>query len=139
MSAVGNNLPATLILYYVEYVLHSPRADMFLLLYFATGILFLPMWVLGSKKFGKKPIWLVSMALNTGAFFGVFFLAPEHNFTRSEHILACSEHILARSEHIFLFLLTKKKCYFFVFGARENVFGARENVFGAKYNARRET
>ncbi|NNK85506.1 MAG: MFS transporter [Desulfobacterales bacterium] len=76
ISAVGNNLPATLILYYVEYVLHSSRADMFLLLYFATGILFLPMWVMGSKKFGKKTIWLVSMALNTGAFFGVFFLGP---------------------------------------------------------------
>jgi len=76
ISAVGNNLPATLILYYVEYVLHSPRADLFLLLYFATGILFLPMWVLGSGKVGKKSVWLTSMALNTGAFFGVFFLGP---------------------------------------------------------------
>lgn len=76
ISAVGNNLPATLILYYVEYVLHSPHADLFLLLYFATGILFLPLWVMGSKKSGKKSMWLGSMALNTGAFFGVFFLGP---------------------------------------------------------------
>jgi glycoside/pentoside/hexuronide:cation symporter, GPH family len=76
ISAVGNNLPATLILYYVEYVLHSARADLFLLLYFASGILFLPLWVLGAQKFEKKPIWLASMALNTGAFFGVFFLGP---------------------------------------------------------------
>jgi GPH family glycoside/pentoside/hexuronide:cation symporter len=76
ISAVGNNLPATLILYYVEYVLHSPRADLFLVLYFATGILFLPLWVMGSKKSGKKAMWLGSMTLNTGAFFGVFFLGP---------------------------------------------------------------
>lgn len=80
ISAIGNNLPATLILYYVEYVLHSPRADLFLLLYFATGILFLPMWVFGAGKAGKKPVWLASMALNTGAFFGVFFLGPGDEF-----------------------------------------------------------
>jgi GPH family glycoside/pentoside/hexuronide:cation symporter len=74
ISAIGNNLPATLILYYVEYVLHSQKADLFLLLYFATGILFLPLWVYWAKKSGKKTAWLASMALNTGAFFGVFFL-----------------------------------------------------------------
>ncbi len=73
ISAVGNNLPATLILYYVEYVLHSPRADLFLLIYFMTGILFLPLWVLGSRKFEKKAMWLTAMAVNTGAFSGVFF------------------------------------------------------------------
>ena len=76
ISAIGNNLPATLILYYVEYVLHSPRADLYLLLYFVTGILFLPLWVAGSGRFGKKAVWLVSMAVNTGAFFWVFFLGP---------------------------------------------------------------
>ena len=80
ISAVGNNLPATLILYYVEYVLHSTRADLFLLLYFATGIIFLPMWVYGSGKTGKKLMWLTSMALNTGAFFGVFLLGPGDEF-----------------------------------------------------------
>ncbi|MEZ4602710.1 MAG: MFS transporter, partial [Desulfobacterales bacterium] len=80
ISAVGNNLPATLILYYVEYVLHSARADLFLLLYFATGIIFLPMWVYGSGKTGKKLMWLTSMALNTGAFFGVFLLGPGDEF-----------------------------------------------------------
>ncbi len=76
ISAVGNNLPATLILYYVEYVLHSPLADLFLFIYFVTGILFLPLWVLGAKKFEKKAMWLAAMAINTGAFSGVFFLGP---------------------------------------------------------------
>ena len=76
ISAIGNNLPATLILYYVQYVLQSDLADFFLLLYFATGILFLPGWIAVSRRSGKKSAWLASMAINTGAFIGVFFLGP---------------------------------------------------------------
>ncbi len=74
ISAIGNNLPATLILFYVQYVLQSPLADMFLLLYFITGILFLPLWIKAAEHFGKKNAWLSAMAINTGAFIGVFFL-----------------------------------------------------------------
>ena len=81
ISAIGNNLPATLILYYVEYVLHSSRADLFLVMYFVTGILFLPLWVAGAKRFEKKSMWLMSMAVNTGAFSGVFFLGPGDELT----------------------------------------------------------
>ena len=76
ISAIGNNLPATLILYYVQYVLKSDLADLFLLIYFASGILFLPGWIMVSRKTGKKFAWLASMAINTGAFIGVFFLGP---------------------------------------------------------------
>ena len=76
IASIGSNLPATLILYYVEYVLESPLADAFLLLYFVTGIIFLPGWILLSRRIGKKAAWLTSMAINTGAFIGVFFLGP---------------------------------------------------------------
>jgi GPH family glycoside/pentoside/hexuronide:cation symporter len=76
VSAVGNNLPATLILFYVEYVLQSRLADLFLMLYFVTGILFLPAWIFISRRTGKKAAWLASMAINTGAFIGVFLLGP---------------------------------------------------------------
>jgi len=76
VSAIGSSLPATLILYYVEYVLRSKMADFFLLLYFATGIVFLPLWVHLAKKIGKKSAWIISMTVNTGAFTGVFFLGP---------------------------------------------------------------
>ena len=76
VSAVGNNLPATLILFYVEYVLESQMADAFLLLYFVTGIVFLPGWIVVARRSGKKKAWLASMAVNTGAFIGVFFLGP---------------------------------------------------------------
>lgn len=76
ISAIGNNLPATLILYYVQYVLRSDMADFFLLLYFVTGIVFLPGWIFISRRTGKKKAWLASMVINTGAFIGVFFLGP---------------------------------------------------------------
>jgi GPH family glycoside/pentoside/hexuronide:cation symporter len=74
IAAFGSNLPATLILYYVQYVLQSTHAEFFLLLYFVAGIVFLPGWVRLSRKLGKKTTWIVSMALNTLAFMGVFFL-----------------------------------------------------------------
>jgi len=76
VAAFGSNLPATLILYYVQYVLRSPYADLFLVLYFVTGILFLPAWIRLAKGIGKKYTWIASMVINTGAFFGVFFLGP---------------------------------------------------------------
>ena len=76
IAAFGSNLPATLILYYVEYVLQSKNADIFLLIYFATGILLLPGWVAIAGKIGKKPTWIMAMVINTGAFMGVFFLGP---------------------------------------------------------------
>jgi GPH family glycoside/pentoside/hexuronide:cation symporter len=76
VAAFGSNLPATLILYYVQYVLRSANADLFLVLYFVTGILFLPGWIRLAKKIGKKYAWITSMVFNTGAFIGVFFLGP---------------------------------------------------------------
>jgi GPH family glycoside/pentoside/hexuronide:cation symporter len=74
ISAFGNQLPATLILFYVQYVLKSDYANFFLVLYFFTGVAFLPLWILVSKKIGKKAAWLISMGINTGAFLGVMFL-----------------------------------------------------------------
>ncbi len=76
VAALGSNLPATLLLYYVQYVLESDRAGLFLVLYFVAGIAFLPGWIALSRRFGKKRAWLAGMAVNTGAFSGVFFLGP---------------------------------------------------------------
>lgn len=54
ISAIGNNLPATLILYYVQYVLQSRYAEAYLRLYFFPGILFLRAWIKIASKVGKK-------------------------------------------------------------------------------------
>lgn len=74
ISALGSNLPASLILYYVQYILESRNADLFLMLYFVTGIAFLPLWIRVSRRLGKKNAWLLSMLINSGAFLGVYFL-----------------------------------------------------------------
>jgi GPH family glycoside/pentoside/hexuronide:cation symporter len=74
ISALGSNLPAALILYYVQYVLGSSHADLFLIAYFMTGIVFLPLWIRIAASIGKKPAWLLSMLINTAAFLGVYFL-----------------------------------------------------------------
>ncbi len=76
ISAIGSNLPATLILYYVQYVLNSSRADLFLLLYLVTGVVLLPAWIALARRIGKKNAWLIAMSVNTGVFLGVFFLGP---------------------------------------------------------------
>jgi GPH family glycoside/pentoside/hexuronide:cation symporter len=55
ISAIGNNLPATLILFNVQYVLESPYADAFLMLYFVTGIVFLPGWVALARHRQEAP------------------------------------------------------------------------------------
>ncbi len=80
IAAIGNNLPATLILYYVEYVLQSTGAELFLALYFIAGVVFLPPWIAVSRRIEKKWAWLAAMAVNTGAFLGVFFLGPGDTF-----------------------------------------------------------
>jgi GPH family glycoside/pentoside/hexuronide:cation symporter len=74
IGAFGSNLPGTLILYYVEYVLESELGDVFLLEYFVTGIVFLPLWVRAAERWGKKQAWIAAMLVNTGAFAGVFTL-----------------------------------------------------------------
>jgi GPH family glycoside/pentoside/hexuronide:cation symporter len=76
IASVGSNLPASLILYYVEYVIGSPLADLFLMIYFVTGIAFMPVWIVLSRRAGKKRAWLTAIFINTAAFFGVFFLGP---------------------------------------------------------------
>jgi GPH family glycoside/pentoside/hexuronide:cation symporter len=71
LAALGSNLPGTLILFYVEYVLESESAELFLLLYLVTGIAFLPLWVRMAAVTDKKTAWLAATAINTGAFLGV--------------------------------------------------------------------
>ena len=76
ISAIGNNLPATLILYYVQYVLKSSFADIFLLIYFVTELCFCPCGFSVPNGMKKKPCGFRPWAVNTGAFSGVFFLGP---------------------------------------------------------------
>ncbi len=76
IGAFGGTLPATLILYYVEYVLgeETAFANLALIVYFLLGFCCLPFWVWLAGKIGKKEAWMGAMLVNTTAFAGVFFL-----------------------------------------------------------------
>lgn len=74
VSAFGAQLPATLILFYVEHVLGSARGPLFLLLYLGVGFLFFPLWIRLARRFEKRAVLVAAMAVNTGAFLGVLTL-----------------------------------------------------------------
>ncbi|GMV41694.1 MAG: sodium:solute symporter [Myxococcales bacterium] len=74
VSAFGSNLPASLIPYYTEHVLHADIVGPIFILYFTVGISFIPLWVRAARRYGKKAAFLVATACNTGAFSFVFFL-----------------------------------------------------------------
>jgi glycoside/pentoside/hexuronide:cation symporter, GPH family len=73
VSALGSNLPPTLIPYYTKYML-GMEPGVFLILYLVPGLLSLPAWVALSNRIGKRDAFLAALAINVGAFFGVFFL-----------------------------------------------------------------
>lgn len=74
IAAIGSSLPATLIPFYVEYVIGDPSVEVFLLLYFITGIVLLPGWVWAARRIGKKWAWISAASINSVTFAGVFFL-----------------------------------------------------------------
>lgn len=68
-NSLANALPATLFLFFVSLVLETPeRTGAFLLLYFISGLVALPVWLYLAKSWGKKKTWIVSMALASLAF-----------------------------------------------------------------------
>lgn len=75
INSFGGTLPATLIFFYVEYVLGDlGGGPYYLIIYFIVGFLFFPLWVFLSRKLGKKESWLIALSINTIGFIGVFFL-----------------------------------------------------------------
>jgi len=75
LNSLANALPATLFLFYVEFVLKVPeKTGIFLLLYFIAGIVALPFWTNLSRTLGKAKSWNISMILASVAFAFVPFL-----------------------------------------------------------------
>ncbi|RIL06600.1 MAG: MFS transporter [Proteobacteria bacterium] len=74
LGGFGSALPATLIFFYVEYVLRSANAGVYLLIYFAVGFICVPLWVKLAKLTDKKRAWIAALIVNTGAFSGVMLL-----------------------------------------------------------------
>lgn len=69
LNALANAIPATLFLLYVKTVLQNEtETGMLLLVYFFAGIIALPIWLMISKKTGKRNAWMLSMALASASF-----------------------------------------------------------------------
>ena len=69
VNGIAAALPATLVLFFVADVLQAEAwGGAFLALYFVSGIAFLPLWVVLSRRFGRVPAWVASMAVAIAAF-----------------------------------------------------------------------
>lgn len=74
-NSLANAFPATLFLFFVGLVLAAPeRTGLLLVLYFASGLLALPLWTLLAKRIGKRGSWMFSMLLASAVFAYVPFL-----------------------------------------------------------------
>ncbi|CAN8138988.1 membrane hypothetical protein [uncultured Thiomicrorhabdus sp.] len=75
VNNLANAIPATLFMIFVsDYLQLSEYTGLFLLTYFAAGILALPLWLQLSKYFDKQAVWQASMLLAGLSFIGVFTL-----------------------------------------------------------------
>lgn len=75
LNGVAAALPATLVIFFIDDVLMlSSHSGLFLVMYFLSGALGLPLWVRLAKRIGTLNAWLVSMGLSIAAFIGAFWL-----------------------------------------------------------------
>lgn len=75
LNGVAAALPATLVIFFIDDVLKlAAHSGLFLVIYFLSGALGLPLWVRLAKRIGTLDAWLVSMALSIAAFAGAFWL-----------------------------------------------------------------
>jgi GPH family glycoside/pentoside/hexuronide:cation symporter len=63
--------------YMTDYVVGRPELTApIVLAYFLPVVVFTPLWIRLSRRFGKKRLWVFSMAITTLAFSGLFFVGP---------------------------------------------------------------
>lgn len=76
VNGIANGVPAALFLLYLRHGLEVTAAEegMFILAYFAAGILAIPLWLGLARRLGKHRAWALAMALACAAFITVPFL-----------------------------------------------------------------
>ena len=78
-STFAASIPATIIIFYVrDYLLAEQFLGLFLLVYFLSGALSMPIWKHISVQYGIKNAWLFSMIFALFTFIWAFFLQPNH-------------------------------------------------------------
>jgi Na+/melibiose symporter-like transporter len=77
LNGIANGLPATLFLLFVQHVIGDESvAGPLLLVYFAAGILAVPLWLRLSYRIGKHRAWALSMLWACAVFVWVPLLGP---------------------------------------------------------------
>ena len=72
---LANAIPATLFLLFIESVIKAQEfSSHILILYFFSGVIALPFWMMLSRKIGKKRVWVLSIILACLSFIFVIFL-----------------------------------------------------------------
>ncbi len=77
-SALASAIPGILVLFYVrDFLQLESYTGLFLVLYFLSGVLAMPLWNRLAQVVSKTTAWLLSMLLACSAFSLAFFLAPQ--------------------------------------------------------------
>ncbi|HXG29044.1 MAG TPA: MFS transporter, partial [Nevskiales bacterium] len=77
LNGMANGLPATLFLFFVAEVLQAERlSGLFLVVYFLSAVLALPLWLRLSRGRAKHRVWCVSMLWACGIFVWAPLLGP---------------------------------------------------------------
>ena len=75
LSILASSIPAVLVIFFIRDRLNAESyTGLFLLLYFLSGALAMPLWKKLSVKYGKHCAWLISILLAVVSFVWAFFL-----------------------------------------------------------------
>lgn len=75
INGAANALPASLLLFFVEYRLGAPEALAWLVpLYFVCAVAGVPIWTWAARRFSKHRAWGVAMLYSCAVFIGALFL-----------------------------------------------------------------
>jgi glycoside/pentoside/hexuronide:cation symporter, GPH family len=76
LSVLASSIPAVLVIFFIRDRLNAEHyTGLFLLLYFLSGALAMPLWKKLSTEYGKHRAWLLSIALAVVSFVWAFFLS----------------------------------------------------------------
>ena len=77
ISAIASSIPATLVLFFIrDYLQAESYTGLFLMLYFLSGVLAMPIWQYLSRTKSSIFGWIISMVLACFVFIAAFFLTP---------------------------------------------------------------
>ncbi|MFN7365333.1 MAG: MFS transporter [Alphaproteobacteria bacterium] len=75
LNMLASSIPSILVIFYVRDLLGAEKfIGLFLILYFLSGVLFIPFWNKISVSHGKYKTWFISNIVAVSGFIGAFFL-----------------------------------------------------------------